>query len=71
MRGYHVFVFGQMFKDDMKTGRPDILKASAGCWRFPDFARSFGSSSRTRAADFGGKRVKDSWAMHAQIHLSL
>lgn len=72
LRGYHVFVSGQMYKDDMKTGRPDLLKASFGLLAFPGLRSEFRIElENTRQLNTSADVSKEGWGLLAQIHLSL
>jgi hypothetical protein len=71
-RGYHSFVSGQMFKDDMKQGRADVLKASFGMLAFPGFRSEFRVElENTRQLSPAANVPKETWGLLAQIHLSL
>lgn len=71
-RGYHTFVSGQMFKDDMKQGRADALKASFGVLAFPGFRSEFRVElENTRQLSPAANVPKETWGLLAQIHLSL
>lgn len=71
-RGYHIFMSGQLYKDDMKTGRPDNLKTSFGLLAFPGYRSEFRVEfENSRALNTSADVSKESWALLAQIHLSL
>ncbi len=71
-RGYHVFVVGQLYKDDMKAGRPDLLRTGAGLLIFPasrfewrvelENGRQFTDSAEVQ---------RESWIILTQLHVSL
>ncbi len=70
-RGYHLFVQGQAFKDNMVSGRADILKAGAGLLMFP-MARTEFRVEFENTRQFSTKEVQgDTWAMLYQLHISL
>ncbi len=72
VRGYHVFVSGQMYKDDMKTGRPDLMKTSFGFLTFPGLRSEFRIEiENTRQLNTSADVAKEGWGLLAQIHLSL
>lgn len=70
-RGYHLFIQGQAFKDNMVSGRSDILKAGAGLLIFP-MARTEMRIEFENTRQFSTAEVQmDTWAMLYQLHLSL
>lgn len=72
VRGYHLFFSGQMFKDKMENGRPDILKGSAGLLVFPGFRSEIRVElENTRQVNNSANVAEEGWALLGQIHLSL
>jgi hypothetical protein len=72
VRGYHAFVSGQMYKDDMKTGRPDLMKTSFGFLIFPGFRSEFRlEMENTRQLNTSADVAKEGWGLNAQIHIAL
>ncbi len=72
VRGYHAFVSGQMFKDDMVSGRPDLLKTSFGMLAFPGLRSELRVElENTRQLNTSANVTKEGWGLLAQIHLSL
>lgn len=72
VRGYHVFVTGQAYKDDLVGSRPDNIKLGAGLLMFPMARTEFRVEVQdTRQILSSAEVPKDSWALLAQFHLSL
>ena len=72
IRGYHIFVTGQSYKDDMVGNRPDQFKTAAGFLIFP--AQRFEWRMEwvdSRQFSDNIEVPKDSWALLTQLHLSL
>jgi hypothetical protein len=72
VRGYHLFVTGQAYKDDLVGSRPDNLRLGAGLLMFPMARTEFRVEvENTRQILPNAEVPKDFWAVMAQIHLSL
>jgi hypothetical protein len=71
-RGYHVFLTGQAYKDDMVASRPDNIKLEVGLLAFP-LARveTRLEVANTRQIYAGPQAPPDAWAILLQLHLSL
>ncbi|NJL24556.1 MAG: hypothetical protein HC902_04895 [Calothrix sp. SM1_5_4] len=71
-RGYHAFASGQMYKDRLESGRPDILKASFGVLAFPMQRVEFRFEMENQRSFTDSSSVsRDGWAVMSQVHLSL
>lgn len=71
-RGYHIFVTGQAYKDDMISSQPDNIKMGAGLLAFPMARTEFRIEVENSRQILGSAEVpKDSWVLLTQIHLSL
>lgn len=72
VRGYHVFVSGQLYKDNMEAGKADALKTSFGLLAFPGFRSEFRAElENTKQLSSAANVPKEGWAIMAQIHISL
>lgn len=71
-RGYHLFVTGQAYKDDMTGSRPDNIRMGLGLLAFP-LARTElrVEVENTRQIQNSADVPKDTWALLTQLHLSL
>ncbi|MBX3020229.1 MAG: hypothetical protein KF799_01020 [Bdellovibrionales bacterium] len=71
-RGYHIFVSGQAYKDNMVAGRANNLVASFGLLAFPmqrvEFRIEFENFMKYSESS---EVSKDTWQALAQIHVSL
>jgi hypothetical protein len=72
VRGYHVFVSAQAYKDRMESDAKDQVKAGVGFLMFPMQRLEF----RVEAEDMRQMRSssevsKDSWQLMGQVHVSL
>lgn len=72
VRGYHVFVSGQGYKDKMESSAKDYVKASAGVVIFPMQRFEFRIEAEdTRQVRSSSEVAKDTWALMGQVHVSL
>lgn len=72
VRGYHIFVTGQAYKDDMSGARPDNMKIGAGLLAFPlQRWECRLEVENTRQINSSQQVPKDVWAILAQLHISL
>lgn len=72
VRGYHLFVTAQGYKDDMTGARPDNMKLGAGLLAFPlQRLECRLELENTRQINSSPQVPKDVWAIMAQLHLSL
>ncbi len=71
-RGYHVFVTGQAYKQDLSSDAADNLKFGFGLLAFPMQRIEFRIEAENTQLVFAGADVpRYSWALLGQIHLSL
>lgn len=72
VRGYHAFLIGQLYKDDMTGSRPDNVKMGLGMLAFPMARMEVRIEvENTRQIYNGAQAPEDVWAILAQIHASL
>ena len=72
IRGYHLFLTGQAYKDNLDSDKPDNLKAGIGLLAFPMARVEFrfeleNSWQRTSTTEV----QRDNWALLGQLHVSL
>ena len=71
-RGYHLFVAGQLYKDAMTAKRPDLFKGGFGLLMFPMQRLELRVELENALQLSQSANVpNDSWALMAQIHISL
>jgi hypothetical protein len=72
VRGYHVFVTGQAFKDDMTADASDAVKTGIGLLAFPMHRLEFRiEAENTRQFRNSVTVPRDDWWAVGQIHVSL
>lgn len=72
VRGYHLFLQGQAYKDKMEGGRADQLKLGFGLLAFPMQRLEFRVEAETlRQLNNSPAVTRDGWTAMAQVHLSL
>jgi len=72
IRGYHFFLVGQAYKDDMKGDRPDQVRTAFGFLVFPKQRWEWRIElENSRRFTDNNEVQKDSWAFLTQLHLSL
>ncbi len=71
-RGYHLFVIGQAYKDDMKGNRPDQFRSGFGLLMFPAqrLEWRFELADARQFTD-NNEVQRDTWALLTQLHISL
>ncbi len=71
-KGYHLFVVGQAYKDDMKGNRPDQFRSGVGLLMFPAqrIEWRFELADGRQFTD-NNEVQRDTWALLTQLHLSL
>ncbi len=71
-RGYHVFVSGQAYKEDMIASEADNFKLAVGMLIFPMARTEFRIDlENVRAVQSGAVVPNDSWNLMLQAHISL
>lgn len=71
VRGYHFFVVGQAYKDAMKDGHPDQVRAGLGLLMFPMARFEFRIEAETGRQLSTQEITPDTWALMSQLHISL
>ncbi|MCC6138863.1 MAG: hypothetical protein IT287_09530 [Bdellovibrionaceae bacterium] len=72
IRGYHIFVTGQAYKNDMTGSGTDMLRMGAGLLAFPMARFEWRIEvQNTRALANSPQISKDSWSLLGQLHVSL
>lgn len=71
-RGYHMFVSGQAYKEDMVATEADNFKLAVGMLMFPMARTEFRFDlENVRAVNPGAVVPNDSWNFMLQAHISL
>ena len=72
VRGYHLFVTGQAYKDDFKSGRDDKVDGGFGMLAFPRARTELRLEWRNSRVFNDDAEVKpEAWTALAQLHISL
>lgn len=72
VRGYHVFVTGQAYKNDMTSAGQDILRTGAGILAFPMARFEVRIEVENQRAITNSPVIaKDTWSLLGQLHVSL
>jgi len=72
VRGYHLFISGQAYKDQLRADRADALKASLGLLAFPMQRLEFRVEvENTRQLKNSNEVNEEGWAMLGQVHIAL
>lgn len=72
VRGYHIFVSGQAYKDDMVSSRPDNIRTGFGVLAFPMARTELRVEvENTRQVVNSPLVPEDVWAFLTQVHISL
>ena len=72
IRGYHLFVIGQGYKNSLNAGHDDLVTGSFGVLMFPVARTEFRVELESgRVFNDAAEVSPESWTALAQLHLSL
>jgi len=72
IRGYHVFMTGQAYRDRFDGSRPDNVRTGAGLLVFPMQRLEFRAEIENNRQITNSSTVpKETWVVMGQVHVSL